>query len=350
MPRPVLAFVTTPLQVLCLREAVRQKSLRYRDVEMVGIFRRPRRAQSHEVCARLGIELSREFLRRRWASPRILHRVLDYHLYRQAVPLLRERERVFLGYFGDPDQWALALRAAAIGLVPEFLDDGSASIALRHRYETAGLDCGKSPTPTKFFVTGVEGTPSIRLFSFFPLSSVGALEVDTNELQTLREEVGGREADLCRGVVFVSQPLVELGLVPREDDLLDCIRGCLTLLPGLRRKIYLKHPSESRAGAQRRAIALGMELLSATLPVEALIAWDLRPPRFVLSLFSTALFSLSRIKLPSQRIIMALPRTEAVDARRAGILKDMFRLAYEHQDIELAGAVGEWLRWSEPTS
>lgn len=294
--RPIVALVSTPLQLIALREYLAIQSLSFSDCAVLAVPRRARLEQMQHVAEHLGVSFGQVMVRRKWGlrgafGPAVLE------ILRGTI-LARWMEHcttlVLGGFLGYAEHHILARNACVRGASIVVVDDGTASIDL-HRKISRGEPLLEYSGVARLAVKhcGISGhiDGRIQLFSIFPLVATERCDVTRNDLRQLRSEALSLRARYQN--LFIAETLRGGLSAAEERRYFDVVKRAVGVGPWS----YLRHPGETPHDALRRAKYLGMQLIEASLPLECWIAWEVGAPSRIATVTSTAGFT-ARILCP----------------------------------------------------
>lgn len=288
--RSTVALVSTPLQLIALREYLASRSRPFSDCEVLAVPRRARVQQFRRVADHLGVDFSSLMLRSNWGlrgkfAPTVLEILRGLLLSRQMAGC---RTLILGGYPGYAEHQILARIANECGAELVIVDDGTASVLLHERLKrTEPIVAYSGLSAFAANIAGIDGhlRGRVQLFSIFPLASMPGCEVSKNDLTVLRREMVTSAGKYQR--LFIAEELGRRLSKQEERRYFDAVKR----VTGEGGWHYLRHPAEPLQDAKRRASYLGMRFVEASLPFECWLAWEVGIPERVATVTSTGGFT-----------------------------------------------------------
>lgn len=287
-----LAFITSPLQLMNLREFCESKSINKETFQIILKYsKNPTSAQS----------LKREIARdeENWGAIITIPNTKKFLHTRTITRKLQSRAWILL-VSGEINSWWQNVIAANISYKKRvIIDDGTMTVFDYHSRLTEGFTFKKSKMAKNIALRAMGLTPPsflqerVTLFTIFPLTSTEYVTIEKNELiyfkSTLHSSNYNRtkKSSLC--TAFIGQPLTKEGLIS-EQEYIDVISDFAKKFNA--KCIYFPHRSEHPDTLNKINNIDGIEIIGHDAPIEKVIGSNEFMYRAIGGIYSTALFTL----------------------------------------------------------
>jgi len=287
-----LAFITSPLQLMNLREFCESKSINKETFQIVLKYsKNPISAQSLER------EIARD--KENWGAIFTIPNTKKF-LHSRAITRKLQSRAWLLLVSGEINSWWQNVIAANISYKKRvIIDDGTMTVFDYHTRLTDGFTFNKSKVVKNLALKAMGLTPPsfhqerVTLFTIFPLPPTEHVKIEKNELTFFKTTLHSsdykktKKPSLC--TAFIGQPLTMEGLIS-EQEYIDVISDFAKKF--VEKCIYFPHRSEHPGTLSKINDIDGIEVAEHGAPIEKVIGSNDSMYQAIGGIYSTALFTL----------------------------------------------------------
>lgn len=288
----VLAFITSPLQLINLRQFCFDRGIMPANVTVVVKFSM-KATSANALRNELAID------HHAWHSVITFeNRNKFFHLKKLVQKLTSTKWQTLVT--GELTSWWQNTVAANIEVNERVLvDDGTMTLFDYHAYMVNGADYQKTKKVKSFFLRlnalkpRLERPWPITVFSIFPMASSAHVQCERNSLSSLRPDEASetqRDTLLQERRIFLGQPFVDNGQIS-ESEYLSVVASFAAREEG--RCCYFPHRSESCEVLEKIKCIENLVVVSYSQPIERVISNQPGHISCVAGMNSTALFTLN---------------------------------------------------------
>lgn len=305
-----LFLVDTPHQVFNLLQAVTTYNIDIYDIVICDACR----ADAFEQLKKGLFELNARYTyvcQDKYGS--IEDRIESYGRY---INLLQSEDYTWVFFCNIRQIWQRDIVCSLPKSKVVLMDDGNSNVVFYKYMISKGVYFNFPPSNLPYseqknidalrcrFGIRVDSPLNLEMFTVYDLKPNEFVSIKRNTLDNLcfRHEMVDEER-----VVFLGAGVVTVGCM-EENQYIQLLQNSIKLFPN-KKFVYIPHRIESEQLVENTCKQLGIEYMRLGQPIESWLKKHNKPPKFIVSLFSTALFHCS-LCFPSLKVISVMTEDE----------------------------------------